>query len=221
MNYQVIRLLVPEEVRRITEGLANVTFADGKATSTGLAREVKNNLQVVRDAQNLSELDQVVVSAWERNIEFQAFAIPRYILTPLFSRYEPGMEYGAHVDGALMGPQRTRTDLAMTVFLQSPASYEGGELVVELPMGQQEIKLDAGEAIVYPASSLHRVARVTRGVRLAVVTWIQSAVPDSCLREILFDLSHASNTAQAMGNRDLSVQLTKAYQNLLRYAAHP
>jgi PKHD-type hydroxylase len=221
MSFHVSRLLTPDEVRTLTAGLAGHTFVDGKATAGLLGRNVKENLQADRDSRDLSELDRIFGAALDRCSEFQSFAIPRRVLAPTFSLYKPGMHYGAHVDSALMGVERVRTDLAMTVFLSAPETYEGGELVIALPMGEQEVKLDAGEAIVYPASTVHRVAPVTKGERLAAVTWIQSCVPDERLREIVLDLLRGMEAARAAGNHDLAMLLAKSHHNLLRYAAQP
>jgi PKHD-type hydroxylase len=221
MRFHVLRLLTPDEARRTAAELAVRNFVDGKATAAGIARDVKQNLQADRATGDFADLDRAVGAALERNEEFRAFAIPRRILAPTFSRYEPGMEYGAHIDSALMGVEQLRTDLAMTLFLSPPECYDGGELAIELPIGEQEIKLDAGEAILYPANTLHRVAPVTRGVRLAAVTWIESCVPDERLREILVDLTRAGRCAAETGRRDLELLVTKSYQNLLRYAAQP
>jgi PKHD-type hydroxylase len=142
---------------------------------------------------------------------------------PIFSRYEPGMEYGSHVDAAITGTglDTVRSDLAMTIFLSDPASYDGGELVLEMAVGQQEFKLEAGEAVVYSANTVHRVAAVTHGVRLAAVTWVQSAVSDERLRSILFDLGTACRQADADNDAHRGLVLTKCYQNLLRYAIDP
>jgi PKHD-type hydroxylase len=129
------------------------------------------------------------------------------------------MKYGDHVDSALMGGNNgIRTDFAMTVFLSAPSSYEGGELIIP---GAGQIKLDVGEAYVYPATSIHRVQPVTSGVRLAVVTWFQSAVRDQILRGILFDLARGIQRAETLGDFDHQLLLTKCYQNLIRYAAEP
>jgi PKHD-type hydroxylase len=221
MQFHVLRLLSPDDVRQLTASLERCAFVDGKATAGILGRDVKDNLQADRGRQDLGEPDSIFNTALQRSGEFQAFAIPRRVLTPTFSIYNPGMRYGPHVDNAIMGAERLRTDLAMTLFLSSPDSYDGGELVIELPMGEQEIKLDAGEAIVYPASTLHRVAPVTRGARLAAITWIESCVADDRLREIVIDLSRAVGAARASENRELALLLSKSYQNLLRYAAQP
>lgn len=222
MNYEVMRLLDREEVERIVSGLGQRTFADGKLTAHGQAREVKHNLQLKRQGPQITELDEVVLAACKRSVDFQAFALPKRLLMPLFSRYEPGMEYGSHIDSALTGGGNgIRTDLAMTLFLSQPASYDGGELVIELPIGEEAIKLDAGEAVVYSATTIHHVAPVTRGVRLAAVTWIQSVVRDERLRTILYDLTRASRDPVVAANPEVSLLLGKSYHNLLRYAAEP
>ena len=217
MNFQVIQVLQPEEVHGLVSAISGLRFVDGKLTASGLARDVKHNLQAERGSAETERLEQTILAALKRNEVFQSFAFPKRVARPLFSRYEPGMQYGAHIDHAVMGgADPMRTDLATTVFLSDASSYDGGELVLEMPLGEQEIKLDAGEAIVYPATTLHRVAPVTRGVRLAAVTWVQSAVPDERLRAILFDLSAAMQTPGVDANAPLSTLLTKAYHNLLR-----
>ena len=134
------------------------------------------------------------------------------------------MEYGAHIDSAIMGGSQfagIRTDLSVTLFLSPPSSYDGGELVIELPAGEQEIKLDAGEAIVYPSCSIHYVAPVSRGVRLAAAIWVQSTVHDERLRGILYDLHRALQQVEAAKNSALTLLLGKSYHNLIRYAAEP
>ncbi len=220
MNLQVFRILDQDEVSRINAILSQQTFIDGKPTSTGAARTVKNNLQAERTGPEPTPADQIVVAALNRSQLLHAFAFARRIMAPLFNRYENGMEYGAHVDSAVMGKggEQIRTDLSMTIFLTDPANYDGGELALETEFGEQEIKLDAGEAVVYASTMIHRVTPVTRGVRLAAVTWIQSSVRDERLRAILFDLNQASNHAAAKGDHDLTVTLSKSYNNLLRYA---
>jgi PKHD-type hydroxylase len=220
MHCQVFRILEPSEVRHAVAGLANAVFVDGRKTATGTAKEVKHNLQVDRSGPDLSDLDRLILRALKRNEAFQIFAFPRRVMAPAFSRYEVGMQYGAHVDSALMysGAEPMRTDLAITIFLSEPASYDGGELVIELPFGEQEIKLEAGEAIVYSATSRHRVAPVTRGTRLVALTWVQSTVRDDGLRAIIADLGAAIPKAGQAGDAELVASLTKSYHNLLRYA---
>jgi PKHD-type hydroxylase len=219
MDFQVLRILDQDELSTIVSLLGRQSFVDGKLTSTGPARDVKNNLQAERGSGEPNEADRIVLAALHRSQVLQSFAFAKRILLPLFNRYENGMQYGSHVDSAVMGRggEQMRTDLSMTIFLNDPASYDGGELILETPFGEQEIKLDAGEAVVYPSTTIHSVTPVTRGVRLAAVTWIQSSVRDERLRAILIDLNRAAGQAGAHGDRDLSVLLNKSYNNLLRY----
>jgi PKHD-type hydroxylase len=220
MNFQIFRILEQGELNQILPRLAGGTFVDGKLTASGPAREVKNNLQVERSGREPTDLDHIILAAVRRNRPLQSFAFAKRIMLPLFNRYEQGMHYGAHVDSAVMGQgaEQIRTDLSMTVFLSDPASYDGGELALESPLGEQEIKLDAGEAVVYSSTTVHRVTPVTRGVRLAAVTWIQSSVPDERLRAILFDLGCALAKADAAGDPELRTLLHKSYNNLLRHS---
>lgn len=215
MDYLVTRLLQTEEADGIVSELGQRNFSDGKLTARGHARDVKNNLQL--SGPESDALTSVVVPAFQRSKDFQAFALPRRMAAPIFSRYDPGMEYGAHIDNAIM--HGLRTDLSITLFLSRPETYDGGELVLHLNLGKQEIKLDAGEAIVYPSTTVHHVAPVTRGARFAVVTWVQSIVRDERLRSILYDLNRTVSEESVAKNPALSVLLGKSYHNLLRYAA--
>ena len=224
MSYQVFRLLDREEVDAVVAFMARQQFVDGKITAGGLAGSVKHNLQVPRAAGDLNEADHILISALQRQREFQTFAYPKRIMLPLYSRYDPGMNYGSHIDDGIMSSRNgdpLRSDLAVTIFLSSAASYDGGELVVELSMGEEEIKLDAGEAVVYSANSVHHVNPVTRGVRLAGITWVQSVIRDAQVRAILCDLDRGKIRAAAAGDRDLTLLLSKCFHNLLRYAAEP
>jgi PKHD-type hydroxylase len=220
MHCQIFQVLEPAEIHQVVSSLAPDLFVDGKKTATGHAREVKHNLQLDRTGPGVTDRDQLILGALGRNRDFQTFAFPKRVILPVFSRYEAGMEYGPHVDNAVMshGSEPLRTDFAATIFLSDPGSYEGGELVLELPFGEQEIKLQAGEAIVYSATSVHRVAPVTRGVRLVALTWIQSTVPDERLRAILTDLSTSVRNAEKSDDQELATALNKSYHNLLRYA---
>jgi PKHD-type hydroxylase len=220
MHCQIFQILDQAEVHQGVSSLSRDLFVDGKKTATGRARDVKHNLQVDRTGPDLTDRDRVIIAALGRSEAFQTFAFPKRMLLPAFSRYDPGMDYGPHVDSAVMGPggEPLRTDLAATIFLSDPGSYEGGELVLELPFGEQEIKLQTGEAVVYSATTLHRVAPVRKGARLVALTWIQSTVRDERLRAILTDLSTALRKAEKSGDRELATVLNKSYHNLLRYA---
>jgi PKHD-type hydroxylase len=224
MSYQVFRLLQREELEVVVSYVSWQTFSDGGVTAQGLARAVKHNLQIERSGPELSEADRILISALQRNQDFQDFAFPKRLMLPMFSRYDPGMEYGSHIDDGILSSRNgdpVRSDIALTIFLSPAANYDGGELVVEMNSGEEEIKLDAGEAVAYSASYIHHVNPVTRGVRLAAITWAQSAVRDENLRAILFDLGRAITRSGAAGDRDLTLLLGKSYHNLLRYAAEP
>jgi PKHD-type hydroxylase len=219
MDYQILSLLEPSELDHVLAELARQSFVDGQLTAQGGARNVKSNLQLPGTDSAATELGRVVLSALRRNETFQAFALPRRVMPPLFNRYEPGMQYGAHVDGAIMATAADpmRTDLAMTLFLSPPDSYEGGELILEQSSGEEEVKLASGEALVYSAKCIHRVRSVRSGVRLAAVSWVQSAVRDERVRAILYDLHRALRKLQDREEEALLV--SKSYHNLLRLAA--
>ena len=224
MNYQVFPLLQPKELDAVLSFVSRQTFADGRLTASGMAQAVKNNLQIERTGPEISEADRIVISALQRNHDFQNFAFPKRIMMPMYSRYDPGMQYGSHIDNGIMSSKNgdpLRSDIAITIFLSPPSSYDGGELAIELPVGEEEIKLDAGEAVAYSASSIHHVNPVTKGVRLAAVSWVQSTVRSEQLRAILFDLGQAIKRSAGVGNSELSLLLSKSYHNLLRYAAEP
>jgi PKHD-type hydroxylase len=225
MQYQILRVLDAPEAQRIATALQSRTFVDGKVSAAGLAAEVKKNLQAERTGPEHTDLDQQILAALRGNTALTAFAYPKLLALPNFARYEPGMEYGAHIDGAVMGggggTPPFRTDLAMTLFLSPPDSYDGGELVIEGDLGEQEIKLDAGEAIFYSANSLHRVEPVTRGVRLVAVTWIQSSVRDERMRQILIDLGRAIDRVSPGTDASTKLLLAKCHQNLLRLVIDP
>lgn len=220
MNYQIISVLDPAQVGQILQALAKLPFVDGKATASRIAQAVKNNLQADRENAGITELESQVSRALAANGDFQSFAFPRRMRSPIFGRYEPGMNYGAHVDGSIMYENGVplRADLAVTLFLSEPDSYDGGELVIQMPSGgEEEIKLAAGEAIVYPANTVHRVAPVTRGTRMVAVTWVQTAVQDERMRVLLGDLQQALEQAEA--GEDPRLLLSKSYHNLLRITA--
>lgn len=186
MIMQIDGVLPPEAVARIAAALAaeDQSFQPGAATAGWHARQVKNNEQAAgpaaRDA--MAEVEKALLA----NPVFKAMARPKLLVGLLVSRYRPGMEYGLHVDDAMM--QGIRTDLSFTVFLSPPQTYEGGELVIEGNDAESAIKLQAGSAVVYPTTSLHRVAPVTSGERLVVVGWVRSLIRRADQREILFDL---------------------------------
>ncbi|PSN17778.1 Fe2+-dependent dioxygenase [filamentous cyanobacterium CCP5] len=208
-------LLTPEVLAHLQQTLADVEFVDGKLTAGWHAKLVKANQQLAAGGTR-EHLTQTVQAALSRNPLFQAAARPRAIHSILFSRYEVGMSYGRHVDNALMASGR-RSDLSFTVFLNDPADYGGGELVIEGADSETPYKLAAGSAILYPSTTLHRVDPVTEGTRLVAVGWIQSFVRDPGQREILFDLEAVKRSLFAQsGKTDEFDLLTKSIANLLR-----
>ncbi|TAE49961.1 MAG: Fe2+-dependent dioxygenase [Oscillatoriales cyanobacterium] len=202
----------------MVDRLKNAEFVDGKLTAGWYAQQVKNNAQLKNDAAPTQELINLVNQALKRNSLFQIAARPKAIRPIMFSRYQGGMYYGTHIDNAIMGDEELmRSDLSLTLFLSDPATYTGGELVIESTQGEQAFKLDAGSMVVYPTTTLHRVEPVTEGERLAAVTWVQSLVRDAHNREILFDLDTVRDTLfQKSGKTAEFDLLSKSIANLLR-----
>ncbi len=179
----------------VRESVAEGTFVDGVASAGWAAREVKKTEQLL-SAPGAVDVRRTVTDALRKNSVFGAAVLPHRILAPQFLRYGSGMRYGTHVDNALMGEgeDRLRTDVSVTLFLSSPADYDGGELVIEATGGEESYKLDAGSAVAYPSTTLHRVNEVTRGTRLVAVTWVQSLIRSGEQREVLFDLERVRRT---------------------------
>ncbi len=206
-------------LKKIRAEIEESEFEDGRRTAGRYAKRVKHNLQLERDSEQAKRIKATIVRALRRNPTFQRIAIPRSIRPPLISCYREGMNYGPHVDDALMGraAQKARTDLSVTVALNSPEDYDGGELVIHSPFGEQEVKLPAGAAVVYPSSAVHRVAPVSRGERLAAVTWVQSYVRDPEMREMLYDLYQVREMLAKVDPEGEETALAgKTYTNLLR-----
>lgn len=180
-------VLTPEEIAKIRQEAAKMPFVPGASTAGSRAKRVKHNEQISQDHEPRKALHEIVVAALMRNSMFNRVAIPRRVRPPLISRYRTGMSYGGHVDNALMGPKmaRERSDCSITVFISDIDEYDGGELVIHSPFGIQEVKLPKGAAVIYPSSTFHEVAEVTRGERLVCVTWAQSYIRDERQREIL------------------------------------
>ena len=214
-----------DQLRRARELLAAVQFEDGRATAGWHARTVKRNTQADGGDPRLARLRQEVDQALRSNALFEMAARPARVKPVMFSRYQPGMEYGSHVDDAVMpdGAGGTlRTDVSFTVFLSDPADYDGGELVTDTTAGEQSYKLPAGAVVVYPSSTLHRVNGVTRGERLAAVGWAQSQVRDPQRREVLFDLDTARRSLfQREGKSAEFDALSKSLANLMRMWVEP
>jgi len=219
MSLVLQQVLAADDLDRVRTELTALSWVSGKRTAGATAKGVKENLQADGADPRVKELEHFVAEALRRHPLFEIAARPARLSRLLFSRYEQGMTYGAHTDDALMGrgEDKLRTDLAFTIFLADSSSYEGGELVVESTLGEQGIKLEAGDAFLYPAGSIHHVAPVTNGMRLAAVGWIQSFIPDLIQRETLFELAVTRTRLAGAGvAREELLKLDKSIANLLR-----
>jgi PKHD-type hydroxylase len=218
MLLKIEGLLSAEEVARLNKLLKDAKFDDGKLTAGVAVRDVKNNLQTVAVDKTVDEPRKLIGTALVKNELLSQYALPRRILPPMFNRYDTGMEYGGHVDNAIMGGgDPMRADLSVTVFLTAPADYDGGELVIHADGAAQSVKLAAGSAVVYPSTSIHKVEKITRGSRLAGVSWIQSFVRGEAERDMLFELMQLARWARtvAPGSPE-AMKLSKTRSNLMR-----
>jgi PKHD-type hydroxylase len=221
MLVRVPKVLNGTELRDIRERLASATWVDGRVTAGHQSARAKANEQVQEDSDVARALGNIVLGALQRNALFTSAALPRRVFPPLFNRYRKGMGFGAHVDNAIRPiagtPRRIRTDLSATLFLSEPSDYDGGGLVIEDHAGAQSIKLAAGDLILYPATSVHRIETVTNGERLASFFWIESMVRDTGERAILFEMDRAIvELSENESNSPAVVRLTAAYHNLVR-----
>ena len=221
MLLQIPKVLSAEQVADSRRQLDAVEWVDGRITAGHQSARAKDNVQLPEDAPAAKQLGQMILAALERSPLFLSAALPLKIFPPLFNRYAGGQSFGVHVDNAIRQvrntPHRVRTDISATLFLSEPSEYDGGELVVEDTFGTHSVKLPAGDLVLYPASSLHRVQPVTRGTRTASFFWIQSMIRDDGQRTILFDLDLAIQRLSIdVPNHPSLVQLTGTYHNLLR-----
>jgi PKHD-type hydroxylase len=215
MQIVIADILKPDDLEAVHAALSKTRFIDGRETAGFAARVVKDNRQTDARDKTLDPVRNLVASRIMDNELFRMAARPKALSPLLFSRTETGMQYGVHVDDALMGGMRT--DVSFTLFLDAPESYDGGELVIESAAGDDAIKLPAGSMIVYPATTLHRVARVTRGERHVVAGWARSFIRDAAQRELLFDLDTAKRTIFARDGKSAEFDLiSKSLANLLR-----
>ena len=218
MFLKIERVLESDEVSDIVSKLSAATFEDGRATAHGPAARVKENLQLA-DETVAAALRTVVLRGLARSERFRQATMPKVVMPPVFNRYDVGMQYGPHVDApTTRGADPVRLDVSVTVFLSEPASYQGGELVIETLSGGIGIKLAAGDAVVYPASTLHRVAKVQKGTRLAAITWVRSLVRDGAQRELLceLDVARASLEKRVPDARAELDLLNRTFCNLVR-----
>jgi PKHD-type hydroxylase len=214
------RVLDPGELAKLKPLLEAGTYRDGRETAGWHARLAKDNQQADPDDAGLRAAGELVA---ERLLQHELFALavrPKRLAPLMISRYAKGKSYGSHIDDAMMGG--LRSDVSFTVFLNSASDYEGGELVLERPEGEQSFKLEAGDAVVYPSTSLHRVDPVQRGTRLVAVGWAQSLVRRADQRELLFDLDTARRSLFTREGKSAEFDLlSKCVSNLLRDWAEP
>ena len=223
----VSNVLSKEDVADFRRVMDGSDWEDGRSTAGAQSALVKRNEQLPPDGEVARRLGNRIISALAANPFFLSAAVPQHIFPPLFNRYTAahGHHFGIHVDNAIRGDLltglRIRTDLSVTLFLSEPEEYEGGELVVEDLYGSHEVKLPAGDLILYPASSLHMVTPVTRGARIASFFWVQSSIRSAHARSMIFDLDTAIQAlAKRLGRDDPeTIKLTGIYHNLIRYWA--
>ena len=223
MLLHIPAMLDATKLQQFTTQLAQAgeAWVDGRVTAGQQGAAVKKNQQLAEHSALAATLGNEVLAVLERNPLFISASLPHRVYPPMFNRYEGGMTFGDHIDNAVRvlpgSATKIRTDLSATLFLSNPNDYDGGELVVEAPSGTQRIKLAAGDLILYPSSSLHRVTPVTRGVRLACFFWVQSMVRSDAQRALLFDMDRSIQKL-TVTNADMAarVQLTGSYHNLLR-----
>ncbi len=212
-------VLKADEAALARSWLADARFVDGRLSAGAAARRVKSNQELEAGAPELERLNRLVMENLARHPVYRAGALPLHAASPSYARYRPGMAYGDHLDDPIMGAGGVmyRSDIAITVFLNAPEEYDGGELVIRTPAADQEVKLPAGDAVLYPATSIHRVNPVTRGERLVAVTWVQSLVRDAARRELLYGLNAArEKLLQSAPEAVETAQVNAAYLNLIR-----
>lgn len=223
-------LLTPEDIALAQHHLAQAAWEDGRLSAGSQASGAKHNQQLPRDDEAARATVGMVMSALERSALFLSATLPRHVFPPRINRYSGGSNhYGPHVDNAIRtlpglggAPARMRTDLSCTVFLSDPDTYDGGELCMEGPFGQERIKLPAGHAFIYPATHVHEVRPVTRGTRLACFFWIESMVRSNEQRQLLYDMDMALLQLRSEhGETPQTIALTGTYHHLLRLWATP
>ncbi|MGZ6011819.1 MAG: Fe2+-dependent dioxygenase [Caulobacteraceae bacterium] len=221
MLVRIPALLSKDQVANFRRTLEAAPWVDGKVTAGAQSAQAKRNLQVPEDAPEARELGQIILAALGQNEEFVSAALPMRVFPPLFNRYDAGMEFKAHIDNAVRfapGMIRIRTDISSTLFLSEPDEYDGGELVIQDTYGEQRVKFEAGDLVVYPSSSLHRVEPITCGSRWASFFWAQSMVRDEAQRRLLYDLDCAIRDVRGAVSDafEPAVKLAGVYHNLLR-----
>lgn len=228
MLLHVPKVLSVDQVAHCRERLAQAAWADGRITAGYQSAKAKDNAQLPENDPVARELGAIILDSLAKNPTFFSAALPQRVFPPLFNRYEGGQAFGFHVDNAIRydrsrgGMDTVRTDLSATLFLSAPEDYDGGELVIEDTYGSHSIKLPAGDLVLYPGTSLHKVTPVTRGARLASFFWIQSLLREDAQRRLMFELDVSIRRLTAdVPEHPALVQLTGVYHNLLRRWSEP
>lgn len=218
MLASIDHLISAQNLIKIRKLLEESPFVDGKLSAGMVAKSVKKNQEMNPQSQHFKQLNELVMSNLVRHPKYKAAAWPKRVAAPFYARYEPGMEYGEHVDDPVMGQgDMYRTDISTTIFLSEPDDYEGGELVIKDSYGERSIKLAAGSAVIYPSHSRHYVAPVTRGVRYVAVTWAQSTVRDPAKREMLYELNQAREMLfKELPESEATRKVSATFNNLVR-----
>ena len=219
MLIQIRDVLDKQQLAAVHQLIAAGHFADGSVSAGMAARRVKHNDELQLPQRQMSELNNLVMGNLVKNPVYRSAAMPLKVAAPYYARYAPGMTYGDHVDDPIMGQgsELYRSDLSVTIFLSNPEDYDGGELTIQTAFGDQLVKLPAGDAVLYPSSSIHRVAEVTRGERLVAVSWIQSVVKEPERRALLHDMNQARETLlQEQPDAEVTAQVNHSYINLVR-----
>ena len=212
-----LELLKPDELTRIREIIEKLSFEDGAKTASMGAKQVKSNLQADAKSEGALEIEAIIKKAVSESPLLQQAFLPLKIRQPIISQYKEGMSYGWHTDSPLMDEPAIRTDVAMTVFINDPQEYMGGELVLVSPNGNIPVKLPAGQCVVYPTTMVHCVSQITSGVRSAIVTWMQSKIRSQEQRDIVFNLSQVMAVInQSNPNSQEANMLMQSYSNLVR-----
>ncbi len=219
MLIQIPNLLSLQQLSAIQNMLNNAEFIDGKLSAGKLAESVKQNQEIASSNPVLNQLNTIVMNSLIKHTIYIGATFPKNIATPFYAKYTQGMSYGDHIDDPIMGSQgqRYRSDISITVFLNSPSDYDGGELVINDQFGQQQVKLNAGDAVIYPSSSIHHVNKVTAGERLVAVTWVQSMVRSPEQRALLYELGLSRDQLLLKDpSSEITARINNSYANLLR-----
>lgn len=219
MLLRIPNVLTRDQMDTVCKLLENAHFVDGKLSAGAAAKRVKHNEELDKRAKQMDMLNNIVMGSLVQHPVYRSGAMPLHVAAPFYARYTLGMAYGDHLDDPIMGTDGVlyRSDIAITIFLNGPDNYDGGELVIGTAFGTNEVKLPAGDAVMYPASSLHHVNEVTRGARLVAITWVQSLIRDPARRELLYELNQVrEKLLKTAPEAEETAKVNTTYMNLVR-----